>query len=318
MSTHQMLPVDSVKITPVPLEFWGVPGRELHLLREDLTHPAYGGNKWRKLVYNLEKARQRGDRAVLTFGGPWSNHLLATAAACKEAGIGAIGMVRGTAPAPLTATLQDCTDLGMELHYLSRAEYAEKNTDYFKAHLRDVHGRVHIVPEGGSNFLGIQGCMEILSEAHDSYTDVCVAMGTGATAAGLLLGRRPGQTVWGFPVVKGGDGLRGAVHAQLYWSLLDQELVDDVMAHLTLRPAHGDGFAKTDGQLLGFMRDFYTQTGVKLDHVYTAKLVWTVVEAVREGCLTGTPLVVHTGGLQGLRGLEHALGEAVYPRGVND
>lgn len=311
--TLQMLDSNSAQISSVALDAFGLKGRTLDLLREDLLHPIYGGNKWRKLRYNLEKAKQLGAPALLTFGGPWSNHLHAAAAACRDAGLKSIGVIRGELPAPLTDTLRDCEEYGMHLHPVSRAEYAEKHTDFFKAWLRDEFGQVYIVPEGGSNFLGVQGCMEILSSSHQSYKNICVAMGTGATAAGLVLASSAHQHVWGFPMVKGGDGLQEAVKNHVYWSVVDEELTEDVMDRFSTVPnVHRGGFAHWDEALLKFLRKWHVETGIRLDHVYTGKLVMRVLELMKAGGLQGVPLVVHTGGLQGLRGMEQRLGEPVF------
>lgn len=303
-----MLTIPPVPITSVVLPCSGI---QVDLLREDLTHPLYGGNKLRKLFYNVMKAQQGGYHSLLTFGGPWSNHLHASAALCRDLGLSCVGIIRGPEPSEWSDTLSFAKACGMELCFVSRGEYAEKDTDYFKQWLRDQHGRVFIVPEGGSNYLGVQGCAEILGKHTQAYDQVWCAMGTGSTVAGLLLGALPEQQVVGVPMVKGGDGLRSRVESQLHWALGDAGFAAEFMERLTIiSDGHRGGFARFDSELVQFMRAFHALNRVRLDPVYTAKLLMKLDEM---GESDARKLVVHTGGLQGLAGLERELGSAVYP-----
>lgn len=243
------------------------------MLRLDLLHPEVSGNKWFKLKYNLEAA---GNRRILTFGGAYSNHIAATAAACSLMGIPCTGIIRGERPAVLSHTLQQAAAKGMQLEFVSREAYRLKSTaDYPDA---------YIIPEGGNNEAGVKGCREILALADTgSFTHILCACGTGTTLAGLISSALPHQQVWGYVVLKGAEYLQNEMPAGNNW-----QLVHDY---------HGGGYAKTSPALFDFINQFYRDTKIPLDIVYTAKLVYGFSQShFPPGSKI---LLIHTGGLQG-------------------
>lgn len=273
-------------------------GDSFHLKVLDKIHPLYGGNKWYKLKYNLEKAKAGGHDTILTFGGAYSNHIFATAAACKDHGFKSIGVIRGDEPRELNPTLQFAQQQGMLFQFVSREEYREKHEDFFKAWLRDLHGRFYLVPEGGSNYLGVQGCTEILQPEDREFEQIWCACGTGATLAGVILSLKRGQTVVGVSALKG-DFMADEVRKHLCYSLGDEEAADDLSdSWRIVDDAHFGGYAKTTPELLQFMSEFRAETDVPLDQVYTAKMIWAMLREKPSNALA-----IHTGGLQGLKGL---------------
>jgi 1-aminocyclopropane-1-carboxylate deaminase len=268
-------------------------GIRLLVKREDLNHPQVSGNKWWKLLYNLEEARRLGKRTLLTFGGAYSNHIYATAAAARELGFRSIGIIRGEEAEPLNATLQFARQQGMQLQYISREEYRQKDSAEFQRQLYRQFGDVYVIPEGGTNALAIRGCKEfarVLSEISFDYA--CLAVGTGGTMAGLIEGLNADKRIVGVSVLKGDfltaevDRLSGHKAADK-WSILTDY--------------HHGGYAKTTLELLAFMQRMVQEHDLPLDQVYTAKLMWAVMREVECGVFDrgATVLAIHTGGLQG-------------------
>ena len=195
----------------------------------------------------------------------------------------------------------------MKLHFVSRSEYREKHEDFFKAWLRDVHGRFYLVPEGGSNFLGVQGCMEILSLADkQNYTHIAVSAGTGATAAGLLLSSAPTQHILVFPALKDPDYIRDQISKHVYSVLMDPESTEELMTRLQVISGYEEGgYARVSDRLLEFMRQFRNDHHIELDAVYTGKMMMGLTNELRGTTFGECPkiLAIHTGGLQGNAGL---------------
>ena len=271
--------------------------------RLDLLHPLVNGNKGFKLKYNLLKAMSEEGQAVLTFGGAWSNHVYATAAAGKELGICTIGIIRGEEPAQYSSTLEFARACGMHLEFVSRLDYEEKNTDEFKAWLQGKFGDFHLVPEGGSNYYGINGCMEILSASDKAnYDAVALAVGTGATLAGMLLSATPRQRFIGFSALKGGDFLHDDVLRHLEYFLMNKELANDFAPQFSIETAyHFGGYGKWTDELMGFITEIETSYNLPLDQVYTGKALFGLLDLIARDTFTSGEriLFVHTGGLQG-------------------
>ncbi len=288
----------------------------LDLRREDLTHAEYGGNKLRKLKYNLLKAKESGYKTILTFGGAWSNHIYATAAACKEHGFKSIGVIRGEEPKVYSDTLSFARMCGMEFHFVSRQEYREKHEDYFKAWLRDQHGSVYLIPEGGSNYLGVQGCVEILNaEDKSAYSHVACACGTGATAAGLLISAGPQQKILAFSALKDGGFLRDEIRKFVYYALGDEEVADELMAQLEVITDYDEGgYAKCSVRELEYLRSFKAQHDIELDGIYTGKMMLGLDDMISKKTFAegSRILAIHSGGLQGNVGIEQRLGHAIF------
>jgi 1-aminocyclopropane-1-carboxylate deaminase len=301
-----MLPPDP--IVPVqPIEAPDLfPGIRLSVKRDDLLHPAYGGNKWRKLKYNLIKAKESGHDTILTFGGPWSNHIHATAAACADLGFQSIGIIRGEEPANWSQTLIGARERGMRLVFISRAEYAEKDEHFFKAWLHDRFGSFFLIPEGGANYLGIQGCSEIIGYEERTFDLIVCPAGTGTTAAGLLLASKPEQKVLAVSALKGEDRLTDTILISLGWALGDPSFGEDFREKLTVTHDYCcGGYAKYTPELPGFMAELEGQTGLKTDQVYTGKMFFALSQLAKSGHFQkdASVLAIHTGGLQGLAGL---------------
>jgi 1-aminocyclopropane-1-carboxylate deaminase len=275
---------------------------EFDIKRLDLLHSEYGGNKWFKLKYNIEAARRSGHDTLLSFGGSHSNHLYALAHAGRDMGFRTIGVIRGENQR--SAAIDAMRNCGMIVAEVSRLAYAEKETDEFKEWLHNEYGDFYMIPEGGSNFLGVNGCMEILSESERASYDVIVcASGTGATAAGLLLGC-PQQRVWSVPVLRPENEMRNQIHKHLRYFLGEESAVSECMSRLEIVAGytHG-GYARASEELLSFINSFEHVYNIPLDAVYTGKLMNAVCDMIDKGKVN-PPLrivVIHSGGLQGRR-----------------
>ncbi len=266
--------------------------------RDDLLHPDVSGNKGRKLMYNLSEAQRLGHDTLLTFGGAFSNHIYATAAAGKLLGLRTIGLIRGEPHALLNPTLQFAAEQGMELHYLSRTDYRLKHTPDFQQSLQTRFGRHYLVPEGGSNVLALQGCAELVAEIEQPFDVLCCACGTGGTLAGLLTGLPPTARALGFSALKGGDFLRDDVQ-----NLCNQANHPIVASWEIITAYHFGGYAKATPELLAFRERFEQTFAVPLDLTYTAKMFFGLFDMIRADAFAPhTRLVaLHTGGLQANR-----------------
>ena len=263
--------------------------------REDLFHPVLSGNKYRKLKYNLRAASERSCKTLLTFGGAYSNHLLAVAYAGKEKGFKTIGIIRGEELKSnwhANPTLVQAKAYGMEFNFVSRTEYQLRHDTNWVADWALKYDEVYILPEGGSNALGVKGCMEILTEGDEVFDMICCAVGTGATLAGLAESCLPHQHVMGISALKG-DFLAKEIRkftSQSNWTLETSY--------------HFGGYAKSSESLIHFINDFKRDTGILLDPVYTAKLFFGIFAMIRNGKFPkgSKILAIHTGGLQGIEG----------------
>lgn len=267
---------------PVPIR--------LYLKRDDLIHPQVSGNKWRKLKYNLAEAKQQGHTTLLTFGGAFSNHLAATAAAGKLAGFRTIGIVRGDELRPdQNPTLRFCQACGMMLHFVSREAYRQKEEPDFIAGLRQTFGDFYAVPEGGTNDLAIRGTAELVPEitaqlgfAPDA---IACAVGTGGTVTGIALAAPPQTRVLGILALKSATAfaMPAASPAELVYEY------------------HFGGYARTTPELLNFIRAVESRTGILFEQVYTGKMLYALYDLARNGFFPpdATVVAVHTGGLQG-------------------
>ena len=274
---------------------------QLYVKRDDLIHPQFGGNKWRKQKYNLIHARENNFDTLLTFGGAWSNHIYATAAAARHFGFNSIGIIRGEKHTPLNATLSFAESCGMQLHYVSRAEYRKKHETAFLKNLKQQFGEVYILPEGGSNTLALKGCQEIVDEINHEidqpFDVICCASGTGATLAGMVKALSAEQSAIGFSALKGGEFLNDEV----------RNFLDDKQQNMNWRietDFHFGGYAKINDELVKFMREFESQYGFALDAVYTGKMFYGLFKHIEKKTFQAgsTIVAVHSGGLQGNKG----------------
>jgi 1-aminocyclopropane-1-carboxylate deaminase len=261
-----------------------------------MVDPELGGNKWRKLKYNLEAAQQQNHDTLLTFGGAYSNHIYATAAAGKRLGYQTIGIIRGEQYTELNPTLQFASDCGMRLEYVDRETYRQKTSQDFIDKLHKKYGQFFLLPEGGSNVLALKGCAEIINEIDTPFDAVCVACGTGATLAGLISGLSNKQQALGFAVLKGADFLSTDIK-----SLLLQANINTTCSWQVNTAYHFGGYAKTKPALWDFIESFKQDFDIKLDAVYTGKMFYGLFDLIKNGYFeAGTRIVaIHTGGLQG-------------------
>jgi 1-aminocyclopropane-1-carboxylate deaminase len=271
-------------------------GISLVIKREDLIHPFVSGNKFSKLKYNLLQAKAENQSTLLTFGGAYSNHIAAVAYAGKENGFQTIGIIRGDELADKiesNPTLNFAQECGMQFEFVSRETYRLKTEESFLKQLQQQYGAFYLIPEGGTNTFAIQGCEEILTPEDASFDYVACAIGTGGTISGLINSVLPHQKVLGFPALKGDflqDEIRNFVR-QDNW-----ELITDY---------HFGGYGKVTNELIDWINQFYEQTQIPLDPVYTGKMVFGIVDLITKNYFPENAkiLLIHTGGLQGIQGM---------------
>ncbi len=273
----------------------------LFIKREDELHPFISGNKYRKLKYNLEEATRQDQDTLVTFGGAFSNHIAATAAAGSEHHFKTIGIIRGEELGiNLKATVQDNPTLkfamehNMQFDFVSRSSYRNKNTPEFLSYLKRKFGEFYLVPEGGTNRFAVKGCEEILSEKDEQYDVICTAVGTGGTISGIINSTKKYQRVIGFPALKGGflqHEIKRYVIRSDNWSLNTDY--------------HFGGYAKMSEELVRFINKFKQETDIPLDPVYTGKMMFGIIDLIKRNVFEkGTKiLAIHTGGLQGIDGM---------------
>ncbi len=282
----------------------------LFLKREDLLHPEVSGNKFRKLKYNLQEAKNQKKRLLLTFGGAFSNHISAVAAAGKITGFKTIGIIRGEELGKNpentlreNPTLRFAASQGMELRFVSREEYREKDQSHYIEKLKHQFGDFYLLPEGGTNALAIKGCQEILSESDKNFDFICCPVGTGGTISGIINSTEASQKVLGFPALKG-DFLRSEISG--FTSKTNWELVEDY---------HFGGYAKISSELITFINEFQQKTNIALDPVYTGKMILGIFDMMERSAFPENSriLAIHTGGLQGIAGMNKVLSKKNLP-----
>ena len=262
---------------------------KLFVKRDDLIHPFISGNKWRKLKYNIEEMKRQKKNMMLTFGGAYSNHILATAAAGNKFGFKTIGVIRGEARQEKNSVLKMAEDFGMQLHFITREEYRKKETNEFMEKIKNAFGDFYPVPEGGTNELSVKGCTEIAGEIKMDYTHICCCCGTGTTLAGISISLSAGKKAIGFCVHKGGEPVEENIRQ--WTSARDNyTIIDDY---------HFGGFAKNTDKLKTFAHEFYMETDIPVEPVYTAKMFFGIFDLVRKNFFEpGSVLVaLHTGGI---------------------
>ena len=279
--------------------------------REDQIHPFISGNKYRKLKYNILEANEQQKKTLLTFGGAYSNHISAVAFAGKEYGFKTIGIIRGDELGnDLEKTLQHNITLStanahkMQFKFVTRSDYRLKNTSKFINDLHKEFGDFYLVPEGGTNELAIKGCEEILKPDDTAFDVICCGIGTGGTISGLINSAKANQKVFGFPALKG-DFLQKEIEQYTIqnknWSLINDY--------------HFGGFGKINEELINFINHFKQETTILLDPIYTGKMMFGIVDLIKSGFFKkGTKiLAIHTGGLQGIQGMNSRLSRKKLP-----
>ena len=269
-------------------------GVRLLIKREDLNHPEISGNKWWKLKYNLQEAVRLGHHTLLTFGGAYSNHIFATAAAAHELGLKSIGIIRGEETMPLNHTLAFAKGKGMQLYYVSREAYRHKTETEFIKRLEKQCGNFYLIPEGGTNELAVKGCAEFAEKTHSeiNFDYLCVPVGTGGTMSGMIKGIDDSKKILGFSSLKGRGFLEVGIKKLLKHQENNWRLITDY---------HFGGHAKATVELVRFTNQMNTDSRLPLDPVYTAKMMFGIFDLVKKGYFEkgSTLLAVHTGGLQG-------------------
>lgn len=291
---------DSLSIQKIDSNFCST-DVEVYVLRLDLMHPFVNGNKWFKLKYNLQEAKERNFNTILTFGGAYSNHIYATAAAGNIFGFQTIGVIRGEETLPLNPTLTFARQQGMQLVYLDRATYRQKNTKIVQEQFKQRFGDFFLIPEGGCNLQGVRGCTEIL-ENIDNFTTICLACGTGTTLAGIALSLNQGQRVLGFPVLKNGSFLAPEIDSLLTAYLSSNLPIngDKSLSWQLICDYHFGGYAKVNNELRTFQTHFERDFYIPLDFVYTAKMFYGVMDLLKKGYFPKSDrlLLIHTGGIK--------------------
>jgi 1-aminocyclopropane-1-carboxylate deaminase len=283
----------------VDCDFLRAAGVQLKVLRLDLIHPDLGGNKWFKLAANIEAIVSAGRPRVLSFGGAWSNHLRALAAAGRHYDFPTLACVRGELPDPLNPVLQFAADCGMQLRALSRSDYRRKQEPDFLAALSRELDCPMLLPEGGSNALAVQGCAEIadyIDFESRQHRVIALAAGTGGTLAGLLQGvlrRGLKARILGFPVLNAPGYMARQVH-----SLAGPLAADGAAGWQILEDYHFGAYARSNPELDGFIADFARNTGIPIEPIYTGKLFYGLWQEIRQGRIAaGTEIVaLHSGG----------------------
>lgn len=282
---------------------------ELYIKREDLLHPFVSGNKFRKLKYNLLQAQKEQKETVVTFGGAFSNHIAATAAACQERGLKSVGVIRGDELGENleqtlagNPTLEFANNCGMKFKFVSRTTYREKNSANFLASIEKEFPNSFLVPEGGTNDLAVKGCEEILADEDTQFDIICCAVGTGGTISGLINSSKEHQTIYGFPALKG-DFLKKEIDK--FAQKKNYQLIIDY---------HFGGYAKVNVELIEFINKFKLENNIPLDPIYTGKMAYGVFDMLKNGKLDNKKvLMIHTGGLQGIEGMNQRLAKKNLP-----
>lgn len=278
----------------------------LFLKREDQLHAFVSGNKYRKLKYNLIAADKQGAKKILTFGGAYSNHIAAVASAGNILGFETIGIIRGEELMPeinTNPTLYFAKQHGMQFKFVSRNAYRNKNDPTFINYLKKEFGEFYVIPEGGTNALAVKGCEEILQDSDKDFDFICAPIGTGGTISGLINASHPNQTVLGFPALKG-SFLRKDISkfvTQTNWDIISTY--------------HFGGYAKITKPLIRFMNSFKSENDICIDPIYTGKMLFGLYDLIDKGYFPegSKILAIHTGGVQGIAGMNMKLKRKDWP-----
>lgn len=267
--------------------------------RDDLIHDVVSGNKWRKLKYNILQTKHLKKEGILTFGGAYSNHLLATAHVCFKHGLKSIGIVRGgELNEKSNSILKKCSEWGMQLQFISREEYRIKDDWDYLNEIKSEYHTYFIVPEGGRSFLGIIGCQEIVKEITESFNEIWVAAGTTTTAIGLALACADSQTVHLVPVLSGFDS-KMEIEKLLNLAGFGNGIGEDLFLKMKFH-TNGSfgGYGKTKPELLDFIHQMKDEINLPLDPIYTGKAFHVMLDYYQTNAETDKIIVfLHTGGL---------------------
>ena len=269
--------------------------QKVDLLRLDLLHPIVSGNKFYKLRHYIEFALAKGVSTVASFGGPYSNHIVALAYTAKEAGLKSIGYIRTNADEPMTPSLKEAKAYGMELVYLGRMDFQSKKEAILQS--SESNTDCYFIDEGGYGIVGAKGAATILTENNTTQYDYIIcAVGTGTMLAGIINAAEPNQKIIGIPVLKNEGSIESEINALLE---------DKNRPYTLLHQFHQGGYAKTNPMMLDFMNRLWDAEKIPTDIVYTSKLLFGMAQLIKENYFekNATILVIHSGGLQGNRSL---------------
>ena len=293
--------LDTITIDPItidPIASFSSSAIESSILRLDKLHPIVSGNKWFKLRYYIEDAIAHNASTIASFGGPYSNHLVALAYAAKEKNIKSIGYVRATQEDAITPSLQEALGYGMQLEFMGRTHFQAIKNDLLKKNNNGNHEQsgVYYIDEGGYGALGTKGAATILNEHCKDYTTIIAAVGTGTMLAGLINAAAPHQNVMGIPILKNEASIEAEIKTLL---------IDSTKPFRLIHGFHQGGYAKTNPALIGFMNQLWKTEKIPSDIVYTGKLLYAVNSLLKENYFKegSKILVIHSGGLQGNRSL---------------
>jgi len=266
---------------------------KVFMRRLDLINSPISGNKYFKLKYNISKALEEKNDTIVTFGGAYSNHILATSIISKEVNIKCIGYIRGEKTLPLNPTLNDAINNGMQIRYISRKEYKRINNEDYLNFLKQKHKNSYIIPEGGTNKLAVKGA-ELIINSDDNFQFICCPIGTGGTISGIINSSSKNQQIIGFSSIKGVNKIIDDIDS--FTNKNNWKINDDYSL---------GGYAKVSSKLINFIYDFYEDKNIALDAVYTGKMMMGIIDLIlNDNFPKGSNiLVIHTGGIQGNRGI---------------
>jgi len=277
---------------------------KVFMKRIDLVHPVISGNKWFKMKYNIAEMIEQGGDTLLTFGGAFSNHIHAAARAGKIFGFKTIGLLRGEEHLPLNETLKSAANDGMELHYIDRTTFRQRDSETFLNSIKNKYGNIYILPVGGTNKIALKGCAEIVEQIDIGYDYICAASGSGGTFAGIVAGLNGKKKGIVFPALKGGQFLEKVISDLVF------EYCGKRFSNWSLNTDfHFGGFAKLTKELVEFTQEFEKLNGFELDYIYTNKMMFGIAELIkREHFKSGETIVaIHSGGLQGNLGMKEKI-----------
>jgi 1-aminocyclopropane-1-carboxylate deaminase len=270
----------------------------LFIKRDDLIHPIISGNKWRKLKYNILHLQMNLMEGIITFGGAFSNHLVATALAAKQANVSCVGIVRGEELTKDSNTiLSFCNSLGMNLKFVTRNEYGFKEEPIYKQELLTNYANYWIVPEGGGNYQGVLGCMEIMKETDNDFDYVCVSQGTTTTSIGLLLSIPDKTILLVCPALKGFDSIFEMKQRMISMGF-ESEFIQDKLNQVRILPTDELGkYGKATPELKMFSNELYKRTKINVDYTYNAKSLFMLNKFIEINSLFNKKILyIHTGG----------------------
>ncbi len=288
----QAITIDKIK-NPYP----DISNVSISVLRLDKIHPVISGNKWFKLKYYIKEACSQNKKTIVSFGGAFSNHIIATAAAAKLNNLKSVGIIRGEEPKYLSHTLLEAKALGMQLYFISREDYKNKKVP---KELSEISEKLYFINEGGFGIAGASGASTILDLIPvEKYSHLCCAIGTGTMIAGIIKSSLPHQKIMGISILKNNWSIGAEIKSLL--TIKETEKMFQIIHDYSFW-----GYAKKNAELFAFMNDFYRQTSIPTDFVYTGKLCFAIFDLIKKGYFQNADdiLIIHSGGLQGNRSLK--------------